>query len=94
MHPIDEHVIRHRPSGIDSSSGYLSEMAKEAFEVSNEFATVKIRIVETRHGQRLEIASPELERSIRLSSIELESLTWQDHETFTEFLETPFGEVD
>jgi len=67
------------------------EMDEEEFELSNEFATVKLRTVETRHGQRLEISSPELERSIRISPIELESLTWQDHETFTEFLETPYG---
>jgi len=67
------------------------EMNGEEFELSNEFATVKLRTVETRHGQRLEISSPELERSIRISPIELESLTWQDHETFTEFLETPYG---
>jgi len=68
------------------------EMAQDEFELSNEFATVKLRTVETRHGTRLEISSPELERSIRLSPIELESLTWQDHETFTEFLKTPYGQ--
>lgn len=63
----------------------------ETYELSNEFATVKLRPVETRHGKRLEISSPELDRSIRLSSIELESLTWQSHEAFSEFLETPYG---
>lgn len=72
----------------------LDEMAEEdeeSLELTSEFATVQVRPVETRNGTRLEIVSRERGRRIRLSSIELESLTWQNHDTFSEFLETPFG---
>ena len=63
----------------------------EPFELANEYATVQVRRVQTRNGVRLEIVSPTLGRSIRLCPLELEALTWQTHETFSEFLRTPFG---
>lgn len=63
----------------------------ETVDVANEFAHVKIRKVATRNGERLEIIAPRLEKHIRLDALELESLTWQTTETFTKFLETPFG---
>jgi hypothetical protein len=63
-------------------------------ELSNEFATVCIRTVETRNGIRLEISSPKLRTSIRLDPVALESLTWQTMETFSKFLESPFGPED
>jgi hypothetical protein len=65
--------------------------AGEAAEIANEFAFVRVRVVHTRNGVRLEIAAPRLSRAIRLDPIELETLTWQTHETFSRFLETPFG---
>jgi len=42
-------------------------------------------------SKNFEISSPRLIRTIRLDPIELESLTWQTTDTFTKFLETPFG---
>ena len=60
-------------------------------EISNEFAQVFVSRVRTRNGERLEIRSPKLGRVIRLCPLELESLTWQDEETFSRFLSTPFG---
>jgi hypothetical protein len=65
--------------------------ADRDFELTNEFATVRIRRVYTRNGVRLEISSPRLRRSIRLDPLALESLTWQPMETFSEFLRHPFG---
>jgi hypothetical protein len=62
------------------------------FELSNEFAMVRIRRVFTRNGVRLEISSPRLGRAIRLDPLALESLTWQPMETFSEFLRHPFGD--
>lgn len=59
--------------------------------LGNEYAVVKIRRVHTHNGMRLEISAPHLGRSIRLCPLELESLTWQTPETFSRFLETPFG---
>jgi hypothetical protein len=40
---------------------------------------------------RLEIVSPRLGRGIRLCPVELEALTWQSHDRFSEMLRTPFG---
>lgn len=68
-------------------------MAEEPqqLEITNEFAAVVVRRVQTRNGVRLEIASPRLGFSIELDAIALESLTWQTMDTFTRFLSTPFG---
>ncbi|AXI08285.1 dihydrodiol dehydrogenase [Oceanobacillus sp. 143] len=60
-------------------------------EIKNEFASVICKRVHTRNGMRLEISSPRLGFSIQLDALALESLTWQDMETFSKFLETPFG---
>ncbi|MGH2373122.1 MAG: dihydrodiol dehydrogenase [bacterium] len=65
--------------------------ADQAIEVVNEFATVRVRKVWTRNGERLEIASPRLGYVIHLDALALESLTWQTMETFTRFLEEPYG---
>lgn len=63
-------------------------------EVGNEFALVCVRKVRTRNGARLEISSPRLGHRIQLDALALESLTWQPMETFTRFLETPFGPLE
>jgi hypothetical protein len=62
-----------------------------AVEVINEFATVRVRKVETRNGTRLEISSQRLGYTIQLDAMALESLTWQPMETFSRLLETPLG---
>lgn len=72
------------PSRQDASPGPV-------IEIANEYALVQVREVETGNGRRLEIHAPRLGRTIRLCPLELESLTWQDHDTFSGFLETPFG---
>jgi len=59
--------------------------------VSNEFATVSVRKVRTRNGERLEIASLSHGRSVRLDAIALEALTWSDALTVGRGLETPLG---
>jgi len=64
---------------------------EEPVQLANEYAAVQVRKVHTRNGVRLEIVSPKLGRGIRLCPLELEALTWQTHETFSEFLRTPFG---
>lgn len=59
--------------------------------IFNEFAAVQIRKVETRNGVRLEISSAKLGHTILLDAMELESLTWQKKEVFSQFLQKPFG---
>ena len=63
----------------------------EPFELANEYAIVNVRRVYTRNGVRLEIVAPRLGRGIRLDPVELETLTWQSHDTFSQWLRTPFG---
>ena len=65
--------------------------AGELIEIGNEFAFVRVRKIWTRNGERLEIEAPKLHFRIRLDALELESLTWQTADTFSRFLETPFG---
>lgn len=60
-------------------------------EIGNEFATVKVRKVQTRNGVRLLIRSDRLDYEIRLDPLELESLTWQTSDTFSRMLSAPFG---
>jgi hypothetical protein len=66
----------------------------EPMELANEYAEVRVRTVQTRNGVRLEIVAPRLGRGIRLCPLELETLTWQSHDVFSEFLRTPFGPED
>lgn len=54
--------------------------------VVNEFADVRIQRVHTRNGQRLEITSPRRGTSVLLDAVELECLTWQSPETFSDLL--------
>ncbi len=68
--------------------------AERAIEVTNEFATVTVKKVWTRNGVRLEISSPRLGYRIQLDALALESLTWQSMDTFSRFLEEPFGPPD
>lgn len=61
------------------------------FKISNEFSEVQVSRVRTRNGERLEITSSRLDRSVRLDALELESLTWQTPEFFSGLLQEPFG---
>lgn len=61
------------------------------FSISNEFSEVQVSRVRTRNGERLEITSSRLDRSVRLDALELESLTWQTPEFFSRLLQEPFG---
>ncbi|MGC5617553.1 hypothetical protein [Georgenia sp. Z1491] len=59
--------------------------------ISNEFAAVSLRRVQTRNGERLEITSLGHEHSIQLDAITLEALTWSTPLEVGKGLETPFG---
>ena len=59
--------------------------------VANEFAMVTVDKVQTRNGERLEIASPRLGFRIQLDAMELESLSWQRKDVFSQFLNNPYG---
>lgn len=63
-------------------------------QIANEFTTARVRKVWTRNGERLEIQSTKMGTTIRLDPLELESLTWQDTETFSSLLKDPYGPED
>lgn len=62
-------------------------MDDEALLIANEFAEVRVRRVLTRNGVRLEISSPRTATAVRLDPMELEVLTRQAPEFFTDLLE-------
>jgi hypothetical protein len=62
--------------------------------LANEFAEVVVEPVRTRNGVRLRILVPASGREILLCPLELEALTWQDHELFSRLLRTPHGPED
>ena len=62
--------------------------------LANEFSEVLIEPVPTRNGVRLRISVPASGRQILLCPLELEALTWQDHDLFSRLLQTPHGPED
>ena len=68
--------------------------ASSAIRLGNEFSEVVVERVQTRNGARLRISVPASGRSILLCPLELEALTWQDHDLFSRLLQTPHGPED
>jgi hypothetical protein len=62
--------------------------------LANEFTEVVVERVQTRNGARLRISVPSSGHQILLCPLELEALTWQDHELFSRLLRTPHGPED
>ena len=54
--------------------------------LANEFTDVVVERVQTRNGTRLRIRVPASGREILLCPLELEALTWQGHELFSQLL--------
>lgn len=65
--------------------------AGPVIRLGNEFTAVVVDCVPTRNGARLRISVPASGRQILLCPLELEALTWQDHEMFSQLLATPHG---
>jgi hypothetical protein len=55
--------------------------------VANEFADVQVRRIRTRNGVRLEIFSPRRGTRVHLDAVELDLLSFQEPEIFSEMLE-------
>jgi hypothetical protein len=62
-----------------------------AIRLANEFSEVVVERVQTRNGARLRISVPSSGHEILLCPLELEALTWQDHDFFSQLLSTPHG---
>jgi hypothetical protein len=64
---------------------------RDPITVSSEFALAELEHIDTPEGPRLRIEAPKLGYDIEVGPRELAWLTTRTHETFTEWLETPFG---
>jgi len=60
---------------------------KETHTITDEYTTVNVRKIFTPAGERVELEAPNVGRSIRLDAMELETLSWQEPETFVQFLD-------
>ena len=90
-------AVRELPREDDPEFGagdHDSRARSDSISVTNEFAEARVRKVEPDAGERIEIEAAKLGHVVRLAPVELESVTWQSSETFTGFLETPFGPDD
>ncbi|MBV9453344.1 MAG: hypothetical protein JOZ19_04380 [Rubrobacter sp.] len=72
----------------------IEDTETEYTEFTNEFAFTLVRKVGAGKEARLEIVSPKLGYQIYLDAPLLESLTWQSSQTFSKFLEEPYGPRD
>jgi len=70
------------------------EPDEPVIELANEFTEVVVERVRTRNGARLRILVASSGRQILLCPLELEALTWQDHELLSRLLQTPHGSED
>ena len=75
-------------------TGEPVERDEPVIELANEFTEVVVERVRTRNGARLRISVPSSGYQILLCPLELEALTWQDHELFSRLLQTPHGPED
>ena len=66
----------------------------DVIRLANEFSEVVVELVQTRNGARLRISVPSSGHEILLCPLELEALTWQDHDLFSGLLQTPHGPGD
>lgn len=64
---------------------------EQTFVIGNEFSEVHVSKIATRNGPRLRIRDAKARREILLCPLELEALTWQTSELFSELLATPYG---
>ncbi len=66
----------------------------EELSIVNEFGLARVRKLRTRNGERLEIHSPRFGHTLRLDALALEGLSWQSHETISQYLVNPIGPED
>ncbi|ELY50884.1 hypothetical protein [Natronolimnohabitans innermongolicus] len=75
---------------IASESDAATETITE-FVISNEYADVAVRVLETAEGDRLVLEAPKKQYSLQADPTCLDALAEQDSTIFSAFLETPHG---
>lgn len=68
--------------------------AEPVIQLGNEFAEVQLQKIYTRNGARLLISSPKSGHSIALCPLELEALTWQNHDSLSMLVNNPYGPME
>ncbi|WP_226043112.1 hypothetical protein [Natrinema sp. DC36] len=72
------------------SSAADAEVVAE-FVISNEYADVVVRVLETPDGDRCVIEAPKKQFNLQADATCLEALAEQDYDIFSAFLKTPHG---
>lgn len=67
-----------------------SRQVGEPLTIANEFSEIRVSLVETRNGARLLVESPKSGQWIALDPMELEAVTWQTTQTFSEMIAHPY----
>jgi hypothetical protein len=71
----------------------LTHAVGDPIVVANEFAEVRVRLVETRNGARLLVESPKSGQWVALCPLEVEALTWQSTATFSAMIGNPYSSL-
>lgn len=79
--------MSHTDSDDAAVTGSGDEPDESVIVVANEFADVRVRRIRTRNGVRLEIFSPRRGTRVHLDAVELDLLSFQEPEVFSEMLE-------
>ena len=67
----------------------IARTVGEPLGIANEFSEIEVRRVETHNGTRLLIDAPKTGQWIAIDPMELEALTWQTTQTFSEMIARP-----
>jgi hypothetical protein len=81
-------------TGSAHTPGRNASSAGQSLQIGNEYTVVELRVLETEDGPRLELESPKLGYTCRLSAAELAALSRQQMSLFSDLLRTPLGPVD
>jgi hypothetical protein len=74
--------------------GTITATRRSDLQVANEYTVVRLELIDTDLGPRLDLASPKLGYRCRLDTAELRALAGRDVEFFSTLLRMPYGPVD
>jgi hypothetical protein len=83
-----------RPDGDDAAGDEGIVRHGEAFGIGNEFTGVQVRKVWTKQGERLELLVPRTGSRVLLDAMQLEILTAQEPERFSELFARQLDATD
>ncbi|QOW01558.1 hypothetical protein [Rhodococcus pyridinivorans] len=68
-----------------------NDRGEPIIQIANEFTVIQVGYTRTGSGERLVVTSPRLGFQTHLDPLQLESLTWQTPDMYSELLDTPYG---